>query len=69
MRPNLAPAALFLQSLAASAADVEEAAAGAPADGVDMIYVVLFILLLVGGIAAFLLYYLWRDEGEKKKPQ
>ena len=69
MKPSLAPAALLLLSLAARAADLQDAAAGVPAESIDMIYVVLLLLLLVGGIAAFLLYYLWRDEGEKKKPQ
>jgi ABC-type methionine transport system permease subunit len=69
MNKLFAPMALFLLSLPALAADLEDAAASAPVDTVDMVYVVLFIVLFIGTIAGFLLYFLWRDDSREKRKQ
>jgi hypothetical protein len=62
------PAVLLVLSLPALASDLEDAAANVPAETVDIVYVVLFILLFVGGIAAFLLYCLWNEDGNEARP-
>jgi hypothetical protein len=69
MNRLLAPISLVLLSLPALAADLEDAAASAPVDTVDLVYVVLFLMLFIGTIAGFLLYFLWRDDRPEKPKQ
>ena len=67
MNKLFASLVLFLLSLPALAADLEDAAASAPVETVDMVYVVLFIILFVGTIAGFILYFLWQDDGKERQ--
>ena len=56
---------LFLMSCGAFAAEMESAA-DAPAELVDVMYVVIFGILFVGMIVGFFLY-MWYLERKKKK--
>jgi hypothetical protein len=67
MTSRLPSLAFLLSSLPAAAADLEEATAGAPPATVDLLYVVLFIVVFLGGIVAVLMYFLWEDDGGNPK--
>jgi hypothetical protein len=60
----------FLLSLPVLAAEEERGAANAPVQTADMIYVVLFLLVFVGAIGGFLVYFfMQRDDSEKSEKQ
>ena len=58
---------LFLLTCCAWAASMEDAANAPPQEGVSVIYVVLFLVLFVGGIIGFLVYMWWLDKQKKAK--
>lgn len=64
MRKFLPAAVLFLIPCWALAA-VNESVANAPAEQVDMIYVVLFALLFVGLIVGFFVWMWWANRSKK----
>jgi hypothetical protein len=57
--------ALFLLSLPVLAATKEMEGAGAPADTVDMVWVIVFAVIFIGAIAGFFIYLFMTDKGNK----
>jgi hypothetical protein len=68
MKHFLAFVVSFLLSLAALAAE-EGGAANAPVQTVDMVYVAIFLILFVGAIGGFIVYFFFQDDGEEKPAQ
>ena len=59
--------ALVLSSMPFGAlAAVNEAVANAPAEQVDMVYVVIFGVLFIGMIVGFFIWMWWADRNKKK---
>jgi heme/copper-type cytochrome/quinol oxidase subunit 2 len=68
MQRLLSAVPLFLVSSWAFAAMKEmEQAPSAPAETVDMVYVVIFIVLFIGMIVGFFVYMWWLDKNKKKE--
>jgi hypothetical protein len=67
MRNVLVAISLFLTSFSASAAirEAEETVTSAPAELVDMVYVVLFLIAFFGMIGWFF-FYMWRNHKNGK---
>jgi len=64
MQKLLSAAIFFLMSLPVLAAK-ELDAASAPAETVDMVYVVIFGVIFLGSIVGFFIYLFMTDKGEK----
>ena len=64
MQKFLSSAVFFLMSLPVLAATMEEKA-NAPADTVDMVYVVIFAIIFIGSIVGFFIYLFMTDKKEK----
>ena len=56
---------LFLMSLPLLAATKEMDAASAPAETVDMVWVVVFCVIFIGAIVGFFIYLFMTDKGNK----
>ena len=65
MSKLLSAVTLFLMSSSLFAATKEMEAANAPAQTVDMIWVIVFIVIFIGSIVGFFVY-LWHTEKNKK---
>ena len=65
MQKVLSAAVLLLLSLPLLAATKELDGANAPVQTVDMIYVVIFGILFIGGIVGFFVYLWWSDRDKK----
>lgn len=66
MHKFLSAVVLFLMSWPTFAATKEmEGAAGAPAETVDVIYVVIFGIIFIGAIIGFFVYLWWTDKNKK----
>jgi flagellar basal body-associated protein FliL len=66
MSKFLSAVTLFLMSSPLVAALKEADAATAPADTVDVIWVILFVILFVGSVVGFFVY-LWLHEKNRKQ--
>ena len=67
MSKLISAVSLFLITCGAWAAAMEDAANAPPVEGVSVVYVVLFLVLFVGGIIGFLLYMWYLDKQKKAK--
>jgi TRAP-type C4-dicarboxylate transport system permease small subunit len=67
MNKLISAVSLFLMTCCAWAGSMEDAANAPPAEGVSMLYVVLFLVLFLGGIVAFFIYMWWLDKQKKAK--
>ena len=56
---------LFLLSLPVLAATKEMDAASAPAETVDMVWVIVFAVIFIGAIVGFFIYLFMTDKGKK----
>ena len=65
MSKLLSAITLFLLSSPLLAATKEMDAANAPAETVDMVWVVVFIVLFIGSIIGFFVYLFMTDKDEK----
>ena len=65
MSKLLSAITLFLLSSPLLAATKEMDAANAPAETVDMVWVVVFIILFIGSIVGFFVYLWWTDKDKK----
>ena len=65
MRKLLSALPFYLMSCWALAASMDEAANAPPPEGVNMIYVVLFLVLFFGMIVGFFIYMWWLDKHKK----
>jgi hypothetical protein len=59
------PFLLSLPVLAAAAAEEEKAAV--PVQTVDMVYVVIFLVIFIGAIAGFLVYFFFQSDDKEKQ--
>ncbi len=66
MQKFLSSAVFFLMSLPVLAVTQEMEKANAPADTVDMVYVVIFGIIFVGSIVGFFIYLFMSDKKENK---
>jgi len=70
MQKLVSTVAVFLMSCSAFAATKEmEQAANAPADTVDLVYVVIFGVLFFGMIIGFFVYLWWLEKKKKNASQ
>ena len=65
MKQVLSAVSLFLMSCWAFAATREMEGAGAPAETVDVIYVVIFVAIFVASIIGFFVYLFINDRKQK----
>jgi hypothetical protein len=65
MKKFLTAASLFLMSCWAFAATREMEGAGAPAETVDVIYVVVFVVIFIASIIGFFVYLFINDRKQK----
>jgi hypothetical protein len=65
MSKLLSTVTLFLLSLPALAATKEMEGASAPADTVDMVWVIVFAVIFIGAIVGFFIYLFMSDKGNK----
>ena len=65
MSKFLSTVALFLLSSPLLAATKEMEAAGAPAETVNIVWVIVFVVLFIGGIIGFFIYLWWRERDQK----
>jgi hypothetical protein len=65
MSKLLSAVTLFLMSMPVLAATREMDAASAPAETVDMVWVVVFAVIFIGGIVGFFIYLFATDKGKK----
>ena len=67
MSKLLSAITLFLLSSPLLAASKEMDAANAPAETVDMVWVVVFIILFIGSIIGFFIYLFMTDKDKKEE--
>lgn len=65
MSKILSAITLFLLSLPLLAATKELEGASAPADTVDMVWVIVFAVIFIGAIIGFFIYLFMTDKGNK----
>ena len=66
MQKFMSSAVFFLMSLPVLAATQEMDKANAPAETVDMVYVVIFGIIFIGSIVGFFIYLFMNDKKEDK---